>query len=87
MVTAGPVMCHSTGLYEIKVAQGQIALYRHRMKIALVVSATLLVCIQATELHAEILFDFDDGTLQGWTAEPFFGGTLSNPGSGGNPGG
>ncbi|MEQ9411965.1 MAG: hypothetical protein RIK87_29900 [Fuerstiella sp.] len=32
-------------------------------------------------------FDFDDGTLQGWTPEPFFGGVVENIGAGGNPDG
>lgn len=35
----------------------------------------------------QILSDFDDGTLQGWTARLPFAGTLSNPGVDGNPGG
>ena len=34
-----------------------------------------------------VVSNFDDGTLQGWTPEPFFGGSLFLDTSGGNPGG
>jgi hypothetical protein len=38
--------------------------------------------------HAFVLVsDFNDGTLQGWTAEPPFNGTLTVQNTGGNPGG
>lgn len=34
-----------------------------------------------------LVSDFDDGTLQGWSPEPFFGGNLLAQPTGGNPGG
>lgn len=34
-----------------------------------------------------VISDFDDGTAGGWTKRPNFGGTLENPGEGGNPSG
>ena len=34
-----------------------------------------------------VISDFDDGSLAGWTKLDPFGGTLQNPGDGGNPGG
>ncbi len=35
----------------------------------------------------DFVFDFDDGTFQGWTKKGQFLGSLSNPGVNGNPGG
>ncbi len=42
--------------------------------------------ISTSAFAASVISDFDDGTLQGWTAVGDVAG-VSNPGSGGNPGG
>ena len=45
-----------------------------------------LLCLVAGSVSASIVSDFGDGTLQGWVATGDVAG-VSNPGSGGNPGG
>lgn len=54
-----------------------------QIAIALAITVAVSCNLQA----APIVSDFDDGTRQGWTEKLPFGGTLTNPGSGGNPGG
>ncbi|UCF92353.1 MAG: DUF4214 domain-containing protein [Desulfobacterales bacterium] len=46
-----------------------------------------MFCLSSGHAAEVVTYDFDDGTFQGWTSEPSFGGTLSVDGSGGNPGG
>ncbi len=45
----------------------------------------LAALLPFSPVHADVVSDFDDGTLQGWTPEPFFGGDLF-AGAPGNPG-
>jgi|GEM_PF-1603238 len=55
---------------------------------AFLVSALLALLVpMPAPVLAALLFDYEDGTLQGWTREPFFGGNLFLDPSGGNPGG
>jgi hypothetical protein len=49
---------------------------------------TVLSFVLVSNAHAFILVsDFDDGTLQGWSQQPIFNGTLTAPTTGGNPNG
>lgn len=43
--------------------------------------------LSVARCQADFVYDFDDGTLQGFSKRGVFNGTLTNPGSGGNPGG
>jgi hypothetical protein len=56
--------------------------------VAALLGAVFFLSIAATSRAAIIVMsDFDDGTLQAWTAEPPFGGSLSVVNTGGNPDG
>jgi len=52
-----------------------------------VFSASIFSFVLSTSVNAALVSDFDDGTLQGWTPEPPFNGTLFVDNSGGNPNG
>ncbi len=49
-------------------------------------TAMILMLSAGSALCASIISDFDDGTMQGWTAIGDVAG-VSNPGAGGNPDG
>lgn len=46
-----------------------------------------LVCVISQQLNADIISNFDDGTLQGWVNLATTDFSVINPGVGGNPGG
>ena len=54
-----------------------------RVKVASLVAIIVILCTSLS--FASVVSNFDDGTLDGWTASG--DGSISNPGSGGNPGG
>ena len=61
----------------------------YSLNIVIVFLCISLIISITTLSHAALLSmsDFDDGTLQGWTAELPFGGVLFTENTGGNPGG
>jgi len=63
---------------------GEVETMRHTRVV--VIPSVLLTTFCASSLLGSVVSDFDDGTMQGWTATGDLQ-NLSNPGSGGNPGG